>query len=583
MSLTRPTRMSPDKSSGDYKGYNWKFSRKNQIEDYSTDNKVVIFTTSERQPNPNNQDFLGTPFTFRLGGNSKVRSVQIFIEDMSGEEKYRSEIYELEDGIYPINYKGESVVFTIYVPLRVGTGIYTTIDGGSTSNYKWWVVVNEAVTSAEAYFESREEIGNITVFRDKGTDRELVYNFETDSLTIDSLSHSFSIAYHPDAIPISNFQWKLSNTEGDLVYDTGVIYSPVVRLDYTGFLPQDYVLTLIVQTSYSFKKEIIIPLRYEGAGIQEALRPQLQVTNLPLEACMHIEWDPDEVGPDLNEIDFFDFIAGYEIYRLEKGKQQLKHIFSASGQATEFYDYTVANGREYSYYLYPVIYSQDLEERYRVANAYVTTYKTVNGNKIQLFNRASFTGWVLSVLSPNEGQKNGIYRMAKQFTWIANTSAREIRNNTNIVINEGYGRYPRIQRSRSNYLTVNLQGLIGYFDCESNEYIDNQKMINDLRELTTSNSTMVLRSPKGDIMNVVPTTELSYNFNENLDEYPTEFTLSFTEVGGVDNISVVNKVAGFEWMFTSSGVHSVGVHSTNLAGRELEKEKILTGSNVTVE
>lgn len=596
MALTRPNKYMPDKASAGYAAINGRDVISSEVVDYIVANDNTAFKVRSNTSAENPTTYISTPFIFSVGGNSPLVGFYITIYDVINNSiVFRSENVLLEENIYPINYKGEEVRIKVYIPELDKNG-NPYIDNKPWSNYKWtatvvWMdvdsnsptgLVEKRLTGPEAYFESRETLRIGKIRCDNGNEFQPGNGY----LEITSIRHKFSaIEITPSItqVPISYFKWDLYDAHGILIYTTGIVNSPDVQFEYDGFLPLNYTLTLTVVNIANNKITIEIPLIYNT--IIEMLDTRLNVVNLSLESCLHVSWDSNELSEEMILKGYIlnaDEIIGYELYRQKKGENFIRHLFSFSPNAYEFYDYNVANESEYIYYLYPIIKKSNHESVY--SPVYVTTMKYNEfGYLEEEFHKVSFNGWFLLVLEPNPNQREGVYRVAKLFNWVADVRADNIRNNTSISINNNFSRYPRVQRSKSNYLIIPLQGLIGYIDCKTNEFIDDQKIIDEVRELTTLDNVMVLKNSKGAIMNVVPLGDISFSFNERVDKILTSMSMEFVEVGSVDNISIINKVSNPQWMFTLTGYQPIGSPSVNLVGHKVEPQTIFTPSNITIE
>lgn len=593
MAISRPNKYIPDKASASYSAINGRrvISSAEVDEIVSKDKSAfkTISATSVSSPTK----YISTPFVFSVSGNSPIFSFYITIYNMEdGIIVYKSIEKFIDYTLYPVDYKGEDIRIKVYIPELDSNG-KPYIDNKPWSNYKWAATISwleesrtgdaptqHYLTGAEVYFESRETLTVDKIILDDN----IIFDFDESYLKITGITHKFRAEHTPKNVPISHFQWDLYDPNGILIHTTGVINSPDIRFEYTGFLPISYTLRLTVVNITGNKDVVDIPLYNEEMDSVIPLEAKLTIVNKPIESCLHVSWDHQEIGLELNDMGYiidniYDDIRGFELYRQKKGDLFIRHLFSFSNKAYEFYDYNVANDSEYIYYLYPVsAHTGD------ILPVYATTMKENEyGVTEKEYHKVSFDGWFLLVLSPNENQGEGVYRVSKLFNWYAETSAGNISNNANITINNSFGRYPRVQRSKNNYLKIPLQGMVGYIDCENNEFIDNQTIIDDIRELTTLDNIMILKNSKGAIMNVSPSSDISFTLNERVDKVLTSMSMEFVEVGSSNNISVINKVSNPEWMFTLTGYQPIGSPSVNLAGYRLDGNTILAASNVTVE
>lgn len=569
MGLSRPTRMMPDKASFNYQAINTDLTLTTIQVDELVNNYDIF-----KLPIGSATNYISTPFTFSVNGSTPIKGIKVKILTLGNNVIYDSGRLDVTTtkSLYPVNYLGEEVTITTYVPNL------TTLKASMSSNFKWtatvyWdeynsqgAFVSRELTSPEVYFETRLSIVLFDFLVD-GVSKDP----DAGNIVVDGLSHTFEAIYDPESsrIPLKYFSWKLYTYDNVLIYDTGMVYSQDVKFYYDGFLPFYYNLELTIVNTVGSVLTQLITLQPSNSSILK-ISYQLQITNIPEEACLRISWDRNSIQTQLLNLPI---LQGYELYRRKRGETFAQHLFTLSENATECFDYNVANGEEYVYYLYP-------KHTFAGILAEVSTYDALNS---EIYHKVSFEGWVLSVLTPNESQNSNVYRVFKQYMWQLNLTDTSVKNNAIITINNNYTPYPKVQKGKSNYMSVALQCLMGYINCETNEIQDTQEIIDDVRNLSSSNYEMILRSPKGAIMRVTPITELSYTINEKVSELLTSMNMEFAEIGRLNNMVIINKVANPAWMFTSSGYQPIGTLSMNLAGYTIEDGRILAPSSVTQE
>ena len=570
MALSRPTRFTPDKSSGEYKAIN----ASNIISSTIIDNMLSDLTVFKMS---NSASFISTPFTFVCNGSSYISGIQIKIYSTNNNLLWDSNKILSRGNLYPVNYLGEENIIKAYIP-----NMPDKIKTGVGANYVWSVTVywkektasgevEKSITSAESYFESRQNI-ILSEFIIDGSAKGV-----NNSYYIDGLEHSFEARYLPinTEIPIKHFSWELYDANGNLIKETGNINSAEVKFNYDGFMSLDYTLRLkIVNISgVSLTKDIIL---MSNKNIGYISKQVLKVENISEEACIRVSWDKEKIKETLLTTSG-ETLDGFEIYKRKRGELYEKYVCFRTKDAYEIYDYDVANNSEYTYYLYPLSL---VGGKYKVVG--VVGYN--NGNPdVELYCKASFFGNILLVLRQNPTQDKGVCRVFKFYRWYLNLESTNYKNNSNIVLNSNYTRFPKVQRGKQNYLTVSLQNLVGYMDCSTNEIIDTQEMLDDIRYMTNSNYDMILKTNKGAILKVAPISNVEFDINETLSKSMTSMTLDLAEVGETKDISIVNKENNTRWMFTKDGKQPVGTLSVNLAGYVVEDGTILAPSNPVIE
>ena len=168
-----------------------------------------------------------------------------------------------------------------------------------------------------------------------------------------------------------------------------------------------------------------------------------------------------------------------------------------------------------------------------------------NTSNVTLYCRADFSGNVLMVLNKDTSQKDNIYKLFKMYSWYLNLDTTNYKVTSNISINNNYTKYPRVQKSRQNYMAISLQSLMGYMSCTNIEVIDTQELIDDIRNLINTNLVMLLKTTKGAILKVTPSSDISFNINEIISL--TSLSLDLVEIGDAKDISVINKESNPVW------------------------------------
>ena len=517
MALSRPTRFYPDKASGEYKAIN--ASKTITSAEVPIDVTVFKMDTSSY--------YISTPFTFVVNGTSLIKAIQINIYDMSNGITWTSLKVNATGNLYPTNYKGEENIIKAYIPSTVPLG--TTVN----SNYVWAVTVfwdensvEKSITGVESYFESRPDI-QITDLKIDNVSSGLLASY-----TITGAEHLFEVVYTPSSsiVPIKYFNWTLRESNGVLVYTTGDIYSSDIRFNYDNFLPNFPRDTIPSVTGYELELYITNIVGNEirktfilNNGQTTSFHTNiLSVSNIPEQSCLYIKWGTI-VGA-----------TGYRLYKHKKNDSYMQYLYTFPSNINECYDYSVANGVEYTYYLFPFDATGIM---------YPVVYR--NTSNVTLYCRAGFLGNVLMILNKDTTQKDNIYKLFKLYSWYLNLDTTNYKVTSNISINNNYTKYPRVQKSRQNYMAISLQSLMGYMSCTNIEVIDTQELIDDIRNLINTNLVMLLKTTKGAILKVTPSSDISFNINEVISL--TSLSLDLVEIGDAKDISVINKESNPVW------------------------------------
>lgn len=211
----------------------------------------------------------------------------------------------------------------------------------------------------------------------------------------------------------------------------------------------------------------------------------------------------------------------YQIYRkdLHSGEEIL---VSATLQETINIDFTASNNGKYQYLLTPVSNMSNVEQGITVTTDVITT---------------AFSGWTITDVHDTGKTYRGKPYFTVGETWIfeGNIDKTSITQNTDKMLHVGYGKYPTLSETKTNYMSGSLSAMLGYISCPDSEYIDDIELVKKWRKFITQHCKFILKSQKGDVWLVVITESPITEYEEDSPLIPTHFTFSWAECGNISD------------------------------------------------
>lgn len=208
-----------------------------------------------------------------------------------------------------------------------------------------------------------------------------------------------------------------------------------------------------------------------------------------------------------------------KIYRMKSGESKIEHLVDLPITTVYFADYSVASQSTYQYFLYPA--SGDKIELSPIVSDAVTV---------------CFWDWTLLECELDE---SGHYRVLSEYLFGKNLTSGTISNNNSPNTLTNFTQYPLVQLSNSNYKSGTLSSLIGVID-SSGEYSDTLTLRDAIYSLSTTQNTLFLKSRKGDVMHVAISGAISMSTMDDTAAQAQTVSLSWTEIGSVDGLSILS-------------------------------------------
>lgn len=146
-------------------------------------------------------------------------------------------------------------------------------------------------------------------------------------------------------------------------------------------------------------------------------------------------------------------------------------------------------------------------------------------------------GYTITALTPIKPAGEYIENWYKpQDTWhfICDIEDTTMTHNYDKHLQVGYGRYPAMTSTETDYLTSTLTAMLGKINCGTKEFEDTIALVKAWRKFISQPCPFLLKSPKGDIW-IVNITDASTSYDESTPNKYTTFSFSWAECDSIDN------------------------------------------------
>ena len=235
-------------------------------------------------------------------------------------------------------------------------------------------------------------------------------------------------------------------------------------------------------------------------------------------------------------------LLGYTIYRRSTFEDRLHNIGFATLNNEYIEDFMIANNQEYTWSIVPVF-----EKRLGIA---------IDTNRLYV----RFDEWCVNPMQLTDGTTN-IYSSDVTWKFGLNLEAQDLTQNILKTKFEGLSRYPKFSVQKRNYISgglttylttmqenkvynnkVIVNNFSEYSPYRNNKYIYNEpaSMFDDWNALIASGVEVLIRDLKGHMWRAQVDAN-SGKIDDYSQVYPTTITWTFTEVGTLDGVSVINQ------------------------------------------
>ena len=236
-------------------------------------------------------------------------------------------------------------------------------------------------------------------------------------------------------------------------------------------------------------------------------------------------------------------ITGYEVYRRKYDEANAEYIGTIQKSDKNIndllVDYTVKNGVEYNYYLFP---STNATESGTPLSPIVTKQLAIN-----------VPYWSLFIV--DETDDENIFYLDKMFKFELNLQIDDMTNNTQASITQNFTRYPTIQYGASNYWSGSLSALCGFMSTNDIDYVQNTNMIDELKSIASDTRRKFLKDISGNLWEVNVSAPINISTENTALQDIKTWKFSWIEVGDTKGISIINnpKTKITDWVLTETG------------------------------
>ena len=135
------------------------------------------------------------------------------------------------------------------------------------------------------------------------------------------------------------------------------------------------------------------------------------------------------------------------------------------------------------------------------------------------------------------------YRIGDSWKFIGEVQNTTVTQNTDRAIHVGYGTYPNLTLTKTNYMTGSVSAMLGYVDCVTSygtrKYEDNIDLVKAWRDFITRPSIYMLKSQKGDVWIVNITDNITTTYDETNKIMPTTITFNWAECCSVNDLIII--------------------------------------------
>ena len=106
----------------------------------------------------------------------------------------------------------------------------------------------------------------------------------------------------------------------------------------------------------------------------------------------------------------------------------------------------------------------------------------------------------------------------------------------------GLSKYPTVIKNDNNYLSGTFKGLLGYFDCNTDDWYDSIYLVEKWRKFMANNTQFMIRNNKGDVLcvEISATSAPTTTYDENTKQLFTTVQFDYVEFDSVDNLIFFN-------------------------------------------
>lgn len=350
----------------------------------------------------------------------------------------------------------------------------------------------------------------------------------TSSLSVSSAEYTFKYRFlqtEGDTLDWIRYQIGDDRTPRTILYDSGNIYSPgELSCTYSGFFNnQYYSIRATGQTSSGMSVSTeweSFRVTYSGTSLTGNITATCKDDNWYLvEDGVRVRWDSVSLPEGSDALSLYR--ARYDSDTNSTTLTKVADYVHAGRTSGYIIDYGVASGQgPYTYYLFARIPGDPT-----ASPPTETTYTTaIVSNEVS----PTFYYWALitGTEQPDGTFQTGVQRV---FLFQSNLDSGSISNNNSPNVMQNFTAMPTVQPSPSNYKSGTLVALVG--EAYRGEYINDTLSLRErILGLSTTQDTLFLKSPKGDIMTIAINGPITFSISDTTKGQPQNISVPWIEI-----------------------------------------------------
>lgn len=208
-------------------------------------------------------------------------------------------------------------------------------------------------------------------------------------------------------------------------------------------------------------------------------------------------------------------VKKWSVYRQKIGSSVQEKVISVDKDTLEAEDYLVSTNSSYRYRVYP------------------ETDTEIGVAIISDDTKTCWRNWV--VLGLKKTSNDNIYSVDNNNVWLFdyNLQSSEISQSLNKNVYEGFTKFPKVSKGNRNYLTGNINCLIGKFI--NSKYYDSKDMIDRWTAFVNSGDKKILKDRKGNLYEI-EITESSFKYEDVTSNQIVSISFKWIQIGDLSTI-----------------------------------------------
>lgn len=318
-------------------------------------------------------------------------------------------------------------------------------------------------------------------------------------------------------------RWYIASADdlGNPLYDSQNIYgTQLLSMTYDGFFPgtssstPNYAVRCVIQTENGIEIDtgwVLFTVYYQ---VQTATG-QVNLSCADGGNGVLVSWTTTQTN------------NGFSVYRLLSETGEFVHVCDTEARVNSVLDYGAkSNVGNYRWY----IYERGVSE--------LATSPLLSDN-LPILSSA-----FCIIEAQKDASQRNLYRALKTFCFRSNIAMADISNNNAPTVSKNFTRFPTVFSAPQNYKSGALSGLIGIVKRDDTTgkygyYNDTAQARDELFELSSSSNTLFLKTPKGELMQIRISGDISTSVDYAHIQMPQNIKIPWIEIGYANGLSIV--------------------------------------------